>query len=112
MGMAESGGATKTADLISRMASKWLPDHDLAARLRSPIVFIPTRSGRTAYGYEATVLADICDFMLRARDDGILTARQELLAAQCEILARGFMHVGIVALVDEATGYQNEWQVG
>lgn len=59
-------------------------------------------------GYEATVLADICDAFLEARnsDDIALSKRQDIIATQCEVLARAFMRVGIVALVDEATGYQ------
>jgi hypothetical protein len=61
-----------------------------------------------AYGYEATVLADLCDAVLDARKRGKLNYQQEHIAAQCEILVRGFARVGIVALVDEATGYQRD----
>jgi len=57
-------------------------------------------------GYEATVLADICEAFLDARQTITLTSRQEIIAKQCEIIVRGFARVGIVALVDEATGYQ------
>ena len=57
-------------------------------------------------GYEATVLADICEAFLDARKNINLSARQKIIADQCEILIRGFARVGIVALVDEATGYQ------
>jgi len=35
-----------------------------------------------------------------------LQKQQEHIADQCEILLRGFARVGIIALVDEATGYQ------
>lgn len=59
-------------------------------------------------GYEATVLADICEAFLDARKNIKLSARQKIIAEQCEILIRGFARVGIVALVDEATGYQYE----
>ncbi|MBQ4122118.1 hypothetical protein IJD44_00090 [bacterium] len=57
-------------------------------------------------GYEATVLADICDAFLEARKNIPLSPRQKIIAEQCEILIRGFAKVGIIALVDEATGYQ------
>ncbi|NMR34237.1 hypothetical protein HIO71_08445 [Chryseobacterium aquaticum] len=57
-------------------------------------------------GYEATVLADICEAFLDARNSIKLSARQKIIADQCEILIRGFARVGIVALIDEATGYQ------
>jgi hypothetical protein len=34
--------------------------------------------------------------------------QQEHIAKQAEILVRGFAGVGIIALVDEATGYQQD----
>lgn len=57
-------------------------------------------------GYEATILADICDGFLEARKNIKLSERQEKIAQQSEILIRAFARVGIIALVDEATGYQ------
>ncbi|MCL9807245.1 P63C domain-containing protein [Flavobacterium amniphilum] len=57
-------------------------------------------------GYEATALVDICDGMLEARKHIKLTDRQNMVADQCEMLVRSFAKVGIIALVDEATGYQ------
>lgn len=57
-------------------------------------------------GYEATVLADICEGFLEARKNIKLSPRQKIIADQCEVLMRGFARVGIIALVDEATGYQ------
>lgn len=60
-------------------------------------------------GYEATVLTDICEAILRARRNGVkMTDRQQIVANQCEILLSSFAKIGIIALVDEATGYQNE----
>ncbi len=57
-------------------------------------------------GYEATILVDLCDVMLQARQTHNLTDRQKIIADQCEILVRSFAKVGIIALVDEATSYQ------
>lgn len=57
-------------------------------------------------GYEATVLIDICDVFLQARKDINLSARQKIIADQCEILVRSFAKVGLISLIDEATGYQ------
>jgi len=56
--------------------------------------------------YKATALADICDAFLEARKSINLSPRQKIIADQSEILMRGFARVGIIALVDEATGYQ------
>ncbi len=57
-------------------------------------------------GFEATTLIDICDGFLQARKEIKLSARQKIIADQCEILVRSFAKVGIIALIDEATGYQ------
>jgi len=59
-------------------------------------------------GYEASLLVDFCDGILEARKNLKLSSRQTIIADQCEILVRGFARVGIIALIDEATGYQNE----
>jgi len=79
----------------------------LSARLKEPIRFLTT-SGSPVFGYEATLLADLCDVILAARSEGLLQKQQEHIAHQAEILVRGFARVGIIALVDEATGYQKE----
>ena len=57
-------------------------------------------------GFEATVLIDICDAFLQARKEIKLSQRQKIIADQCEILVRSFAKVGLIALIDEATGYQ------
>ena len=44
--------------------------------------------------------------ILEARKEGALTGRQQHIAERCEIIVRGFARVGIIALIDEATGYQ------
>ncbi len=62
---------------------------------------------KTIVGYKAELLPEICEIMLRARRDGqLIGPRQKKIAAQCEILASALARVGIIALVDEATGYQ------
>jgi hypothetical protein len=61
---------------------------------------------QTAIGYEATLLIEICDKYLEARDQKLLRGRQYNLAAQAEIIIRACAKVGIIALIDEATGYQ------
>jgi hypothetical protein len=48
----------------------------------------------------------VCEVYLMARDDGELLKNQRHVARACEILMRGLAHVGIIALVDEATGFQ------
>jgi hypothetical protein len=61
---------------------------------------------QVATGYEAELLVEICDLYLQARDEGLLRPSQAKLADMAEIIVRACAKVGIVALVDEATGYQ------
>jgi P63C domain len=61
---------------------------------------------QTAIGYEATLLIEICDKYLEARDQKLLKGRQYNLASQAEIIIRACAKVGIIALIDEATGYE------
>lgn len=71
-----------------------------------PIPFkLPT--GGEAIGYKAELLPQVCNVFLEAYDAKVLAKTQEHIAAQCRILIRGFAVVGISALIDEATGYQD-----
>lgn len=97
-------------DLPRFAAQNWIKPFlsaELASAIAHPIQF-KTLSGARAYGYPATVLADFCDAVLEARVSGETTYRQAGIVQRCEMLVRGFARVGIVALVDEATGYQEE----
>lgn len=106
LGMAVSGGVQRMVAFLTVFDSKGLECKDLIARISHPIEFQPLRGGRSAFGYEATVLADLCDLILAARKKHVLTPIQQKLSDTAEILVRGFARVGIIALVDEATGYQ------
>jgi len=70
-----------------------------------PILF-RTIKGIRAYGYKADLLPKVCEVYLRARDENVLLQSQIKFAQACDILIRGLAHIGIIALVDEATGYQ------
>lgn len=57
-------------------------------------------------GYNADILPLICDVYLSARADGVLLQNQRPAAEAAERVVRALSRVGITALVDEATGYQ------
>jgi hypothetical protein len=64
-----------------------------------------------AVGYNARLLPAVGEVYLKFRDERLSTSgkvpRQYAHIIQaCDIVMRGLAHVGIVALVDEATGYQ------
>lgn len=118
IGMSTSGGsageqrlaafALSIADKSKEINELHARSTALAERLKSPIKFRAPGIGGAAFGYEATVLADLCDVILAARAAGKLQRQQLHIAEQAEILVRGFARVGIVALIDEATGYQRD----
>lgn len=58
-------------------------------------------------GYKAEILPALCDVYLQARKDNKLTKHQKKLAEISEIMVRSLAKIGITALIDEATGYQN-----
>ncbi|WP_368647932.1 P63C domain-containing protein [Castellaniella ginsengisoli] len=108
-----SYGSTRSGDrrvvqFVESSAIRPFAKSEIVEALRTPIEFIPPHGGRSAYGYPATLLADICEAVLAARANGPLSSSQEAIAKQCEVLVRGFARVGIIALVDEVTGYQRD----
>lgn len=63
--------------------------------------------GRVIHGYDANVIADICSVMYEASTLGLITTpRLKIISQQCVIVFSAFAKVGITALIDEATGYQ------
>jgi len=82
---------------------------ELRVAIETPLKFLGSgsRKSNPAAGYEATVLHGLAEAILTARDAGALKSREEhRYGKACEILVRALAKVGIIALVDEATGYQ------
>lgn len=111
LNMSHGGSYSMGGDRLAKFANQGrlspYVSKDLIERTAYPIKF-RTPKGSLAYGYEATVLADLCEAVLAARAAGVLQKQQEHIAKQAEILVRGFARIGIIALVDEATGYQSD----
>lgn len=84
----------------------YLPE-DLRLRLNSPTIYRQKSSG-IAYGFEAELLPRICGVILDAARAGALKSSQSYLVQRADVMIRGFATVGIIALVDEATGFQAE----
>ena len=71
----------------------------------TPIPFQMSHGGK-GYGYKAELLPDVCSVYLEARAGGVLLPSQQHIATRAEILLRGLATIGIIGLVDEATGYE------
>lgn len=79
---------------------------ELKEQMANPVAYRSRTGGRPALGYEATILRKMCDALLDARAAGVLRLTQLPTAHAAEVLIRAFADVGIIALIDEATGYQ------
>lgn len=76
-------------------------------KLSNPIRYQVTEGfGIPAFGIDATLIADICDAYLAAREAGVLRADEQHKADAATKLMRALAKVAVVALIDEATGYQ------
>lgn len=86
-------------------------NNSLSMAIKSPIQFTggSPKIGVPSDGFEATVLQDLCEALLQARDADLLKTEAEHRYVQfADMLIRSFARVGIVALVDEATGFQSD----
>ena len=76
--------------------------------INGPLKHVVYKEGRKkVLGYGAEILPSVCDVWLKARGAGALQKQQKQKAVKAEILMRGLAHIGVIALVDEATGYQD-----
>lgn len=105
-----SGNADRLTNFLQGRALYPFISEEVMTKMQNPIKFRSPHGGGLTYGYPAIILADLCDAVLAARKERVLLKQQEHIAARCETLVRGFARVGIIALVDEATGYQRDRQ--
>jgi hypothetical protein len=107
-----TGGTSNVDGLPSFLQAEQLkPFISDDLRLSTTPVPFRLRTGQKSIGYRAEVLPMVCEVYLKFRDacrvsDKPVPATFRPIIDACDILMRGLARVGIVALVDEATGYQ------
>lgn len=102
--LAPAGTAVPPRYLSPKVLRDFIPK-DLAELQLIPYL---TPAGGLAKGVNAEAVPQICEVWLEARAAGKLNKAQLRTAAKAEIILRGLARVGIIALVDEATGYQDQ----
>lgn len=105
LGATGSQSGTWLSTFVNSSAMASYIDPGLLDRLNAPIPFVRAGAGGSqsmTYGYEATLFIDLCNAILSAGEFGIV---DESLIAHANIIIRSVAKVGIIALVDEATGY-------
>jgi len=80
--------------------------NDLLARIADPIRF---RIGNNVTnGFESDTLIELAEAVIRADNAGALQKQQSLIAHQCRVITSSLTRLGLIALIDEATGYQSK----
>jgi hypothetical protein len=97
------GDVNLPAFLTAKNLKPFIPD---ALQVTSSQIEFRTVGGKVAFGYSADLLPQVCGVFLDAKAANALARNQEHIAERALILIRALASVGIVALVDEATGFQ------
>lgn len=100
---AQAGGAPLPVFIAPERLKPFI-SNELNGEPFSPIQYLEGR--RIVIGYDPRVLRAVCEIWLRAREAGALLKSLDDKAQKAELLMRALADVGIIALVDEATGYQ------
>ena len=107
------GGAAKThgsklREFLSFQAIKPFVNNELAMAIETPVRFTrPGRGGVPAIAFDATLLIDLCEAIVTAKDAKGFRARWLPLAYQAQIITLSFAKAGIISAIDEVTGYQD-----
>lgn len=103
LGMKSTGGNAFLKTMNRKGLGSAIPA-EIWADIDNPLIFKPL-NGDPGHGYKATLLIDICAAIIDADRAGKLHPNQHFLAIQAEIIIRASAKLGIVALVDDATGF-------
>lgn len=108
------GSQSKSGEWIQSFIKKIVSSTDISTgeisiidRISNPIKFKRPDAGgsqSTTNGYEVTLLIDICSLIIDKNRAG--EYNEEIILRNADIIIRSVAKVGIIALVDEATGYQ------
>ena len=84
-------------------------ENSVIERINNPIKFKRPGAGGSqsvTYGYEVTILIDICSGIIEANRDGEFD--DEIIVRNADIIIRSVAKTGIIALVDEVTAFDKE----
>ena len=106
LGLKSEGGNAFLKTLSGKkLGSEISPE--LRSTLENPIIF-NISGADPGHGFEGEDLVEVCKAVIRADEAGKLVEAQKPMAAQARAIVNALAKVAIVALIDEATGYQTE----
>src|SRR5262249_9203497 len=100
------GGRAREPLFLAYKNLKPFVDRHLSPEHFEPVQYITPEGSMATTGIRAEVLPKVCGVWIDADREGKLGHRQRLIAGKADALFRGFAHVGLIALIDEATGWQ------
>lgn len=100
-----NGGAKLPVYLSSENIFPFI-SNKLIEALSEPIWYRAPNGGRPVAGVPADCLIEICDAWVSAEAARVLKQPQKKFALQARVLMKGLGTLGIIGLIDEATGYQ------
>jgi hypothetical protein len=106
-GNRDKSGADKLPPFLAADNLKAFVDNHLTVPT-NPVSFTPVGGGKPAFGYLAELLPEVCLIYSDALISGAVRLNQRHVAERCQRLGLAFMKIGIVAYIDEATGYQEK----
>jgi hypothetical protein len=112
LGLEESSGASLPRFLQGSKISPYVGG-ELSEKLANPLIFqwIPVvvndKKPPTTpiYGYDVTILIDICKALIKAEEEGSLLNRQRRIARQAHVIVNASAKAGIKGLVYALAGY-------
>jgi hypothetical protein len=109
LGLSGSSGASLPRFLGSGNLAPYV-GAELGEKLANPLIFqwssvVLNMPLTTIYGYDVTMLIDICKATIRAFEDGKLAKRQEHIVRQAHVILNASAKAGIKGLVYALAGY-------
>lgn len=105
-------GDRRLARLAKGLRISQFANTELIEKLENPIKVVvkdpKTEKTTRELAYPCECLTELCSTVLEARQAGILQKQQLPMAKQAEIIMRGLAHIGLISLIDEATGYEDK----
>ena len=100
LGFASSAGGTALVSMLNTGSLHEIITNEINNKIAGRKEFIRPGAGgalATTYGYDATLLIDICDILIEGRNQNILTPRQLVYAEVGESILRSVAKTGIIA---------------
>jgi hypothetical protein len=106
LGMENTSGTAMPRFVRTKMIAHYV-GAELQSKIANPLIFQWSGPGANTivYGYDVTILIDICKSILSADADDKLTARQGKLVKQAHVIVNASAKAGIKGLVYALAGY-------